>query len=211
MSKNIFNININIAGKEVLFQTTDNQIFCTSLDVANVFEKNHKDVLRAIRKYEQESFNDLDMKIFYQRNFTQTYRETQIMGFNKVEGRMIRKDPFYRLTRDGFSFLAMSFTGAKVNRWKIAFINAFNKLEIALREQQRNYVIEDTKELFNLKQKTPCRSYILEEVKTIEQKRKLKCNKVVEYKVTETFCNGIVKVNSEVIVELDKSTNQIDK
>ena len=114
MSKNIFNININIAGKEVLFQTADNQIFCTSLDIANVFEKNHKDVLRAIRKYEQESFNDLDMKIFHQRNFTQTYKETQIRGFNKVEGR-IRKDPFYKLTRDGFSFLTMSFTGAKAS------------------------------------------------------------------------------------------------
>ncbi|BAM32854.1 Rha family transcriptional regulator [Helicobacter cinaedi] len=77
MSKNIFNININIAGKEVLFQTADNQIFCTSLDIANVFEKNHKDVLRAIRKYEQESFNDLDMKIFHQRNFAQTYKENK--------------------------------------------------------------------------------------------------------------------------------------
>ncbi len=209
MSKNIFNININIAGKEVLFQTADNQIFCTSLDIANVFEKNHKDVLRAIRKYEQESFNDLDMKIFHQRNFTQTYKETQIRGFNKVEGR-IRKDPFYKLTRDGFSFLTMSFTGAKANRWKVAFINAFNKLEVALREQQRNYVLEDTKELFNLKQKTPCRSYILEEVKTMEQKRKSKCNKIVEYKITETFCNGIVKINSEVIVEFDKPTSQIE-
>lgn len=47
----------------------------------------------------------------------------------------------------------------------------------------------------------------------MEQKRKSKCNKIVkivEYKVTETFCNGIVKVNSEVIVEFDKPTSQIE-
>lgn len=49
----------------------------------------------------------------------------------------VRKYPAYRLTRDGFVFLAMGFTGKKAAAWKERFLEAFNTMEAALLRQQR--------------------------------------------------------------------------
>lgn len=38
------------------------------------------------------------------------------------------------MTRDGFSLLAMGFTGAKALQWKLKYIEAFNKMEDKLRQ-----------------------------------------------------------------------------
>ena len=40
-----------------------------------------------------------------------------------------RKLPAYRITRDGFVFLAMGFTGKEAAAWKEAYITAFNQME----------------------------------------------------------------------------------
>ncbi|MGS0948380.1 Rha family transcriptional regulator, partial [Escherichia coli] len=40
-----------------------------------------------------------------------------------------RKLPCYQITRDGFAFLAMGFTGKRAARFKEAYINAFNQME----------------------------------------------------------------------------------
>ena len=39
----------------------------------------------------------------------------------------------YKITRDGFSLLVMGFTGEKAYKWKIEFINAFNKMEAIIK------------------------------------------------------------------------------
>jgi phage regulator Rha-like protein len=43
----------------------------------------------------------------------------------------------YRITRDGFVFLAMGFTGTKAAEFKEAYINAFNQMEKQLYEQKQ--------------------------------------------------------------------------
>jgi len=45
----------------------------------------------------------------------------------------VRKYPYYKITRDGFSFLVMGFTGKKAAEWKEKFIAAFNMMEAKLR------------------------------------------------------------------------------
>nr|WP_283248226.1 Rha family transcriptional regulator [Marinomonas sp. A3A] len=47
-----------------------------------------------------------------------------------------RQDRAYRITRDGFVFLAMGFTGTKAAQFKEAYINAFNQMEKQLNEQK---------------------------------------------------------------------------
>ncbi|MDL5038970.1 Rha family transcriptional regulator [Comamonas resistens] len=42
--------------------------------------------------------------------------------------------PAYRLTRDGFTLLAMGFTGKKALAFKLAYIDAFNRMEAALHQ-----------------------------------------------------------------------------
>lgn len=91
----------------------------TSLVVAEVFGKQHRNVLKAIRELDCSSE-------FALLNFEQCTRK----GSNN------KPEPFYRMTRDGFTFLCMGFTGAEAARWKEAYIAAFNRMEADL--QQRN-------------------------------------------------------------------------
>ncbi len=127
-----------INNQEVVFENKDEQVFCTSLDVAKVFGKRHDHVLRDI----ENILNDLREIGTSQDllNFGETYRNTEIRGFGKVKGKT-RKDRCYNLTRDGFSLLAMGFTGKKALQFKIAFINAFNEMENIIRSnnQTTNY------------------------------------------------------------------------
>jgi anti-repressor protein len=112
-------MSITINGVNVKLTSRDGKVFATSLDVANVFEKEHKDVLRAIRDLPQDNFNG--------RNFT-------LVDYYDKKG---EKRPSYELTRDGFSLIIMGFTGEKAFKWKIAFIEAFNQMEVWLRKQQQ--------------------------------------------------------------------------
>ncbi|EAJ1255042.1 phage regulatory protein [Campylobacter lari] len=129
--------------QEVQFSTKDNQVFCTSLDVARVFGKRHDHVLRDI----ENILNDLreigTSKVLS--NFGETYRNTKIRGFGKVEGKT-RKDRCYNLTRDGFSLLAMGFTGKKALQWKMLFINAFNEMENIARNRNSNTYLNEIAE-----------------------------------------------------------------
>lgn len=92
------------------------KMFTTSLMVAETFGKNHKDVLKAIDNLECS-------KEFHKRNFAPMVYTAEIGSGAK------REFPAYTLTRDGFSYLAMGFTGAKAAVWKEKFLEAFNAME----------------------------------------------------------------------------------
>ena len=95
----------------------------TSLDVARHFGRPHKDVLRRIRALLEE----LDPE--HQRNFSPMFIQVDI-GQGAT-----RQDPAYRITRDGFTLLAMGFTGKRALQWKLAYLDAFNRMEAQLAEQ----------------------------------------------------------------------------
>ena len=86
----------------------------TSLKVAEHFGKQHKSVLRSINNLECSTD-------FIERNFAPIQFDVEV-GFG------IRKDTAYEMTKDGFTFLAMGFTGKEAAKWKEAYINAFNKM-----------------------------------------------------------------------------------
>ena len=91
--------------------------------VAEVFSKEHRRVMQSIR--------ELDCSPeFHQHNFVQMLRTTQL-GNNAT-----RQDPYYFITRDGFVFLVMGFTGKTAAKFKEAYIRAFNEMEAKLRRQQ---------------------------------------------------------------------------
>lgn len=103
---------------EVSVTFVDGKATTTSLDVAAHFGKRHDDVLKRIRTLECSSE-------FTLRNFAECSRA----GANN------KPEPFYRMTRDGFTFLCMGFTGREAAVWKESYINAFNKMEQVLIEQ----------------------------------------------------------------------------
>ncbi|MBS8303432.1 Rha family transcriptional regulator, partial [Escherichia coli] len=95
------------------------QAVTSSLAVAYYFSKRHDDVLKKIR------FLDCSPE-FCARNFAETS-----ISLNQPNGGT-RKLPCYQITRDGFAFLAMGFTGKRAARFKEAYINAFNQMERCL-------------------------------------------------------------------------------
>lgn len=101
------------------------QITCSSLDVAAHFEKRHDNVLRAIKNLEcSEEFNALNFEGVKYKDEKGELRES------------------FKITRDGFTFLAMGFTGKKAAAWKEAYINAFNQMEKRLQHIFDPMVIE---------------------------------------------------------------------
>lgn len=92
------------------------QAMTTSMAVAEHFGKLHKNVIQSIGKLECSSeFTELNFQLCFKTN-------------DLANGKRI---PYYRMTRDGFVFLAMGFTGAKAAAWKEAYIGAFNRMEQA--------------------------------------------------------------------------------
>lgn len=106
---------ITVQPIENIVEIDGGKMFTTSLVIAQAFEKEHKDVLKAISNLEcSPEFNE--------RNFAP-------VEYKDAKGEM---RPAYRLTRDGFAFLAMGFTGKKAAAWKETFLEAFNAMEKAL-------------------------------------------------------------------------------
>ena len=90
------------------------QAVTTSLQVAETFNKNHRDVLAAIDDLKEgvaENYADL------------FYEDSYIHPQNKQKYRQII------MNRDGFTLLAMGFTGQKALKFKLKYIEAFNQME----------------------------------------------------------------------------------
>ncbi|MEX9215904.1 Rha family transcriptional regulator [Providencia rettgeri] len=87
----------------------------TSQDVAVFFEKRHERVLDRIKKLDCSSE-------FTQHNFV-------LSEYIDSTG---RKLPLYEMTKDGFVFLVMGFTGKKAAQFKEAYIAEFNRMEAEL-------------------------------------------------------------------------------
>nr|WP_235596784.1 Rha family phage regulatory protein [Salmonella enterica] len=88
------------------------KVVTSSLAVASYFGKQHKNVIQKIASLEcSAEFTEL--------NF-------QLSEYIDASG---RKLPCYQITRDGFAFLAMGFTGKRAAQFKEAYVNAFNQME----------------------------------------------------------------------------------
>lgn len=97
----------------------DGILVVSSREVARNFEKNHQHILR-----------DIDGLKEGVQNWTDLFLETNyVHEQNKQEYREIL------MNRDGFTLLAMGFTGKKALEWKLKYIEAFNKMENAIKNQ----------------------------------------------------------------------------
>ena len=96
----------------------DGQITTTSQQIAEHFGKRHDTVLRSIRNLECSDEYRLH-------NFAES-------SYLNEQG---KSQPCFTMTRDGFVFLAMGFTGKEAAHWKEAYITAFNKMEAQLLAQ----------------------------------------------------------------------------
>lgn len=99
-----------------LVHLSGDRLVVSTLEISNHFGRQHKDVLRAVRELDcSPEFN--------RRNFA-------LVEYNDGKG---EKRPMFEITRDGFTFLCMGFTGSQAAVWKERYIEAFNQMEAALR------------------------------------------------------------------------------
>lgn len=93
----------------------EERAICTSLDVAETFGKEHKNVLRDIRELGcSAEFNRLNFEPI-------SYTDS-----------MNRQQEAVVMTRDGFTLLVMGYTGNLAMKFKEAYIRQFNAMETAL-------------------------------------------------------------------------------
>lgn len=109
----------------------DGQLITTSRNVAEVFGKRHDRILRAIDNLEVSDE-------FSRPNFGVAFSEFKKMHFRKSSYVDDQQKPrvMYELTRNGFTLLAMGFTGDRALEFKVAYIEAFDRMEAELLHQQ---------------------------------------------------------------------------
>ena len=96
-----------------LVQINNGQAVTSSLQVAEYFGKKHQHVMEKVRALLAEIPSDWGVSNFRQSSY-----------FN-LQG---KEQPCYEMTKDGFTLLAMGFTGKKAMEFKINYINAFNQM-----------------------------------------------------------------------------------
>ncbi|EKO4740233.1 Rha family transcriptional regulator [Campylobacter coli] len=168
------NAPVIINNVEVNLNIKENKVFINSLDLAKVFNKNHKDVLETTKNQPQNDFTESNFIL-------STYKD------KKGELR-----PCYNLTRDAFSLLVMGFTGEKAYKWKILFIKAFNEMEKRLRNieyekhdklafrQSLGYKSQLKQQKEKYENKIKALKYDLEKKKELSFKRKLSKEELLE-------------------------------
>ena len=116
---------------EITGKKNEEVLTTTSLEVAKKFEKNHQHILESIDKLtvENSTVEYMFQKTNYKAENGHTYR-------------------MYIINRDGFSLLAMGFTGEKALKWKLDYIKAFNAMESELKRlytERKQWEIEREK------------------------------------------------------------------
>ncbi|EPR1789799.1 Rha family transcriptional regulator [Campylobacter coli] len=168
------NAPVIINNVEVNLNIKENKVFINSLDLAKVFNKNHRHILQTTKNQPQNDFTESNFIL-------STYKD------KKGELR-----PCYNLTRDAFSLLVMGFTGQKAYKWKIEFIKAFNEMEKRLRNieyekhdklafrQSLGYKSQLKQQKEKYENKIKALKYDLENKKELSFKRKLSKEELLE-------------------------------
>lgn len=100
---------------EIVYRGESNQPLTNSKLVAEVFEKEHKNVMQSIRKL---MVGTAQNSAVHQMFSESTYLNEQ----NKEQ-------PMFIMNQDGFTLLAMGFNGKKAMEFKLKYIDAFNKMK----------------------------------------------------------------------------------
>lgn len=101
---------------DIVFQGSEGQPLTNSVLVAEKFGKKHYNVIQAIKKLTIE--NSIVKNMFVETTYLSGKQQEQ---------------PMYIMNRDGFTLLAMGFTGQKALQFKLDYIDAFNKMEQTIR------------------------------------------------------------------------------
>jgi len=123
----------------------NNELRTISTDVAAYFGKGHNVIMRQIRRLIANCSEE-----FTECNFA-------LSEYTDSTG---RKLPCYSMTKDGFTLLAMGFTGPKAMQFKLTYIEAFNRMEAELAANNRENFQLTSEQNCPLKSKPAKRRYL---------------------------------------------------
>lgn len=107
------------AERKPIVTVKDGEAFANSRDVAAFFKKEHRNVIRDIERLMGQGVLNFEHTPYVEVQNGQTYKS-------------------YDMDRDGFSLLAMGFTGARALKWKMAYIAAFNAMQAEIERQAKS-------------------------------------------------------------------------
>lgn len=108
---------------DIILSTQNGEPVASSRDVAKRFGKRHDHVIRDIAEIVKSFPKNGDTPLFFKTEY--------------VHPQNHQKYPMYLMNRDGFSLLAMGFTGKEAVQWKLKYIEAFNQMEKQLAAQHK--------------------------------------------------------------------------
>ena len=108
---------------EIVFRGANDQAVTSSLLIAEKFGKEHKNVMQSIRNLIGGTAENSAIAEMFSES---TYLNEQ----NKEQ-------PMFLMNRDGFTLLAMGFTGKKAMQFKLEYIKAFNSMEAQIKASQK--------------------------------------------------------------------------
>ena len=155
--------------ENLITKTEDGKLVVSSRRVADDFKKEHKNVVQAIKniKAENSAVTKMFIESSYKAGTGKNYKE-------------------YLLTRDGFSLLVMGFNGREALEWKLKYIEAFNAMEMKLKEISKpdSYMIDDP----------------IERAKRWIEEREQYNKVVAELEEQNSFVNKISESNGSLLV-----------
>lgn len=122
----------SIGAPAPILSIVQNRVTALSTDVAKFFGKNHFHVVRDIESLLKK------LPISRDSNFGASNFEASTVSIaSNLKNAPAKIIKAYRMTRDGFTLLVMGWTGEKALQFKLAWLDAFNKMEEELRTQQQ--------------------------------------------------------------------------
>lgn len=178
---------------EIVYRGESNQPLTNSKLVAEVFGKNHKDVMKAIRNLTEGSAQNCAVHKMFSES---TYLNEQ----NKEQ-------PMFIMNQDGFTLLAMGFNGKKAMEFKLKYIEAFNKMKKEIESSKpslpQNYLealkslvkAEEEREQLELENRKQ-----QQEIVTISKENMELGNKITEMLPKVSYYDQILKSNATMTI-----------
>ena len=158
---------------ELVFKGENSQALTNSLLVAEKFGKEHRNVLQAIRDIIGYAENSAYPQMFVESTY-----------YNQQNG---QNYPMFVMNRDGFTLLAMGFTGKRAMKFKLDYIAAFNKMESALKDSQKKlsgaeYLLQQAQLMVEQERRM---SAVEQRLDNMDRERKENGEKLLEAKLSD--------------------------
>ena len=153
------------------------QLVVSSRQISESFNKRHDNVISKIDFIMSNWVKDTDLKNKVSKYFLED-------TYNDESGKSNKQ---YLLTRDGFSFVVMGFTGREADIWKTKYIEAFNAMEQSIKGVQSK-LSKELQAIFSIDQRTvelDTRLIVLEGSMTIDYSQQEELRTIANRKVVE--------------------------